>query len=164
MAKVTFDTILALRNTAQRLEMSKDYQWGHMGSCNCGFLAQEITKLNKTQIHSRAMQRSGDWSEQLNDYCPSTGILMDELITVMIDFGFEIDELKHLERLTDPGVLKTLSPDKRVLIHNSKDDVVLYLRAWSDILEKEWLATLYIIERSTHTFGKVNAHSKLEVV
>jgi hypothetical protein len=34
-----------------------------MGACNCGFLAQEITHLRKAEIHSRAMQSTGDWNE-----------------------------------------------------------------------------------------------------
>ena len=54
MAKSTADVILALRNTANTLKLSKNYQWGHMGACNCGFLAQQVTALHKDEIHSRA--------------------------------------------------------------------------------------------------------------
>ena len=67
MAKATPFLIEAIRNTARSLEKSEKYQWGHMGSCNCGHLAQELTRLNASEIHQRAMQKYGDWNEQLND-------------------------------------------------------------------------------------------------
>ena len=57
MAAPSIELIKALRNTANSIERSQHYQWGHMGSCNCGFLAQEITKMTKAEIHARAMQR-----------------------------------------------------------------------------------------------------------
>jgi hypothetical protein len=67
MAKASLELIEALRKTANKLTNSNNYQWGHMGACNCGFLAQEVTQFRKEEIHARAMQRYGDWSEQLND-------------------------------------------------------------------------------------------------
>jgi hypothetical protein len=142
MSKGHFGTISALRNTANALENSNDYQWGHMGSCNCGFLAREISKLSKSQIHARAMERSGDWTEQLNDYCPSSGILMDDLIATIFNFGFSIDELRHLERLSDPLVLRALSTHERNLQYNKKDDAVKYLRAWANLLEQNLIKSV----------------------
>lgn len=144
MARVTVDVIQALRNTASRLEKSNVYQWGHMGSCNCGFLAQEITRLNKIEIHQRAMQRYGDWNEQLNDYCPTSGLPMDDLISEMLAFGFDTDDLKHLERLSDGRVLRQLPPEQRNLSRNVKSNVVLYLRTWASLLEQQWLASARI--------------------
>jgi len=63
MARPTPELIDALRRTARKLENGAPYQWGHMGGCNCGNLAQEITKLSKDQIHAYAMQRYGDWND-----------------------------------------------------------------------------------------------------
>jgi hypothetical protein len=100
MARVSTHVIEALRNTTAKLEQSNEYQWGHMGSCNCGFLAQEVTHLSKKEIHTRAMMQHGDWSEQLNDYCPTSGLPMDDVISELIAFGFDSDDLKHLERLS----------------------------------------------------------------
>ena len=40
MAKATPVLIEALRKTAKKLEKGARYQWGHMGCCNCGNLAQ----------------------------------------------------------------------------------------------------------------------------
>jgi len=154
MARSSLQLIDALRATALKLYDSNLYQWGHMGACNCGFLAQEITHLRKEEIHSRAMQRHGDWNEQLNDYCPTSGLPMDDLISELLAFGFDIDDLKHLERLSDPKVLQTLVPNTRNLTRNIKADVVLYINAWADLLEGQLLndIQLPIPGESTHSY------------
>ena len=135
MAKVSTAVIRALRHTAKRIRGSHDYQWGHMGACNCGFLAQEVTQLTRKDIHARAMEGHGDWSEQLRDYCPTSGMGMDNLISALLDFGFDIDDLRHLERLSDPNVLGALPPENRYLRHNQKADVATYLEVMANRLE-----------------------------
>ncbi len=138
MAKPTPTLIQALRATASKLEKSAQYQWGHMGSCNCGHLAQELTRLKPSEIHQRAMEKYGDWNEQLNDYCPTSGLLMDDLITEMLNAGLDTIDLKNLEKLSDTEVLRSLPANKRFLKHNVRDHVVLYLNAWASLLEKKW--------------------------
>ena len=81
------------------------------------------------------MMRYGDWSEQLNDHCLNSGLPMDETISSLISFGFESEDLKNLERLSDQRVLLTLPPTERNLHFNMKDDVTKYLNAWADMLE-----------------------------
>ena len=135
MAKPSLALIRTIRTAALKLKASTNYQWGHMGACNCGFLAQEVTRFTKEEIHKRAMMRYGDWSEQLNDYCPNSGLPMDETISSLISFGFESEDLKNLERLSDQRVLLTLPPTERNLHFNMKDDVTKYLNAWADMLE-----------------------------
>lgn len=144
MAKITFELIQALRNTARQLETSTFYQWGHMGLCNCGFLAQQVTALTKEEIHTRAMQGHGDWTEQLNDYCPSSGLPMDDLISALLDFGFSRQDLAHLEKLAAPAVLQALPAHRRYLKHNLKEDAVLYLNTWAALLESELISQVEI--------------------
>jgi len=135
-----------LRRAAARLEKSNDYQWGHMGLCNCGFLAQEITLLTKAEIHSRAMLKTGDWSEQLNDYCPTSGLPMDELITELLNIGFTRTNLQNLERLADPEILKRMPANRQKPKHNVKQDVILYLQTWAAYLEAELLNQIALPE------------------
>jgi hypothetical protein len=142
MAKPCPEVILALRATAKQLESSSSYEWGHMGACNCGFLAQTVTSLKKEEIHRRAMQGRGDWNEQLNDYCPTSGLPMDDLISELLHAGFDSEDLKHLERLSSPTVLRSLPLGSRDFHHNIKADVVQYLRAWAALLEMQWLTTI----------------------
>jgi hypothetical protein len=146
MAKASIEIIEALRSTADKLQKASDYQWGHMGSCNCGFLAQQLTHLSKHQIHSRAMQRYGDWNEQLNDYCPSSGLLMDDLITDLVKVGFSIEDLKNLEMLSDQAVLGSLPKGRKHLRKNVKSDVIEYLSAWANLLEDQLIASVNIPE------------------
>ena len=130
--------IQAIRNTAKKLADSPQYQWGHMGSCNCGHLVQEITQLSRAQIHEYAMRtRGGDWSEQAMDFCPTSGYLMDQVISIMLDAGMELADFKHLERLSDKEVLSLLPEDARHLRHNRREDVVKYMNAWADSLEEK---------------------------
>jgi len=144
MAKAKIEIIEVLKTTAKKLSKSPSYQWGHMGSCNCGFLAQEITKHSSAEIHSRAMQKHGDWNEQLNDYCPTSGLLMDDLISTMLDFGFDSDDLKKLEKLSDQEILLQLPFSERYLNHNSKMDVIKYLNTWAGLLESKLLEKVSI--------------------
>lgn len=137
MAKASIEIITILRNTLNRIATSKDYQWGHMGACNCGFLAQEVTHLRKAEIHQRAMLGHGDWNEQLNDYCPTSGLPMDDLIGNLLAAGFDVDDLKHLERLSSPEVLRALPIEHRNPRQNVKQDVVLYISTWARLLEQK---------------------------
>lgn len=144
MAKASSAIIQILRKTAITIETSTRYQWGHMGACNCGFLAQEITQLTQAEIHRRALMRHGDWTEQLNDYCPINGLPFDDIISELLNVGFDSDDLKHLEKLSDPKIIRLLPPAERILLHNSKKDVVLYLRLWANLLEEELIENIRI--------------------
>ena len=146
MAQASIAVIKALRKTVENLEKSSNYQWGHMGSCNCGNLAQVITNLDKAEIHKSAMRKHGDWNEQLIDYCPTSGLPIDHIINEMLAFGFSTEDLAHLEKLSDPKILRSLPPDKKYLKHNLKSDVIIYLKTWGNILEEELISKISIEE------------------
>ena len=146
MAKASVAVIQALRKTVENLEKGTPYQWGHMGSCNCGNLAQVITNLDKAEIHKSAMRRHGDWNEQLVDYCPTSGLPIDHIIDEMLAFGFSREDLAHLEKLSDPKILRSLPADKKYLKHNLKGDVILYLKTWGIVLEEELISKISIEE------------------
>jgi hypothetical protein len=88
------------------------------------------------------MQGHGDWTEQLNDYCPTSGLAMDNLISELIRFGFDADDLMHLEKLSDGKVLSQLPLEKRNLRYNSKKDAIAYLSAWANLLEEELIGNI----------------------
>jgi hypothetical protein len=149
MARSSLQLVDILRTTARKLNASSQYQWGHMGLCNCGFLAQEITRLRKEEIHARAMMSSGDWNEQLNDYCPTSGLPMDDMIKELLAAGFDIDDLKHLERLSSPLVLQAIPFEKRGLHKNVKPDVIFYLETWAAVLEQNLLSAIDLSSLTT---------------
>lgn len=144
MAEASLSIIQALKKTAANLEKGSQYQWGHMGSCNCGNLAQVITNKDKAEIHKSAMRRHGDWNEQLIDYCPTSGLSIDHIIDEMLDFGFTRSDLSHLEKLSDQNILKHLPLKQRYLKHNIKNDVVLYLKTWATSLEDSLIKDISI--------------------
>ena len=139
MARPTPELIYALRRTAHKLKNGAPYQWGHMGSCNCGNLAQELTKLNRDQIHRYAMERYGDWNEQIEDYCSTSQMPIDLVINEMLNAGLMLEDLKHLEKLDDRQVLVRFPPKARHLKHNIRNDVVNYMNTWADLLEEQLL-------------------------
>ena len=137
MATPSLELINALRATVRKLSSSDNYQWGHMGSCNCGHLAQELTHFSKAEIHAFAMERYGDWSQQVKDYCPESKLPIDFIIQTMLNAGLTRSDIRHLERLSDYKIINTLPEGDRMLVHNNKNDVVKYINTWVHMLELE---------------------------
>ena len=75
---------------------------------------------------------------------------MDELISEMLNFGFDRDDLKNLERLSDKRILSSLPQDERHLLHNVKGDVIKYLNAWAALLELECVAEFSLADLYAH--------------
>ena len=144
MPKASVDLIVAIRTTADKIFSSRKYQWGHMGYCNCGLLAQEITRITPSEIHQWALDKPGDWNEQCNLYCPTSGLPMDTLITRLLNYGLDIDDLKNLENLSDWKVLQQLPQANRYLRRNNREDVGLYLRTWASLLEEQLLSEIIL--------------------
>ncbi len=131
------ELINALRATARKLSSSDNYQWGHMGSCNCGHLAQELTHLSKAEIHAFAMERYGDWSQQTKDFCPDSKLPIDLILQTMFKAGLTRSDIRHLEKLSDNKIINSLPENDRELMQNIKDDVIKYINAWVQMLELE---------------------------
>ena len=113
--------------------------------------------------------RHGDWSEQLNDYCPIHGLPFDDIISELIEFGFDSNDLKHLEKLSDPKIIRLLPQAERTLLHNNKKDVIRYLRLWANLLEEELVNDIHIpahvMNHSLlHLSPAVKAHAKLSPI
>jgi hypothetical protein len=145
MAKANQELIQAIRRTTKKLAQGVAYQWGHMGSCNCGNLAQELTKLTKGEIHQFAMQGRGDWREQVEEFCPTSGLPMDLLIADMLNYGLTTSDLQNLERLSDKQVLKRIPLERRdAMNHNVRADVVLYMTEWADMMEEYLLKDIHL--------------------
>jgi hypothetical protein len=140
MRPIQPELIGAIERTAKKLkDGGSSYQWGHMGACNCGNLAQELTPFSKAEIHRYAMERSGDWNDQILEFCPTSGYPIDLVIQRMLDFGLTLDDLGHLERLSAPEVLDRIPFErKQSLSQNKREDVVFYLETWARVLREKW--------------------------
>lgn len=133
MANPSQKIISAIRKTATMLENGNRYEWGHMGSCNCGNLAQAVTSFTRAEIQKYALEKRGDWSDQLLDYCPTSGYPMDMIIERMMDYGFSTNDLRNLEWLSDSEILNAMGVS--FLNRNLKADTITYLNAWANLLE-----------------------------
>ncbi|MCF1752526.1 hypothetical protein [Mariniradius sediminis] len=153
------ELIFALRKTVDKLKNGAAYEWGHMGSCNCGNLAQELIYMTKDEIHRHAMTRSGDWNDQLLEYCPSSGYPMDLMISKLLEKGLRIEDLRHLEKLSDPMILSQIPFERRIQMKkNFREDVILYLEKWTEIMENQWLENC---ERKKKKIQKKNNRNKV---
>ena len=157
MAQAKTEIIDALRSTADKLKNGSQYMWGHMGSCNCGNLAQEVTNRTKAEIHAYAMQGHGDWNEQLNDYCETSAMPIDLIIFDLLTAGFSIEDLQNLEKLSDKDILLRLPLEKRYLRHNVREDVIVYLQEWANMLEERLLDTIKLPDFLQETIALTHA-------
>ncbi|MFQ3212486.1 MAG: hypothetical protein ACI9C9_000005 [Marivirga sp.] len=140
MARANIKLIQAIKAAADKMNSEGTYQWGHMGACNCGHLAQQLTPYSKREIHEYAMRKSGDWSDQVDDYCSTSAMPMDEIISSMMDSGLERKDMIELERLQNHEVRRYLGKRGNRLNHNIKEDVILYMRTWAQLLEEQLIS------------------------
>ena len=127
-----------LREAASNIESGAPYNWGHVGKCNCGHLLQTIEPVKSGDIYRKAQQVMLDeYSEFANDYCPDSGVPMDDMIDSLLDVGLAIDDIPQLEYLSNKKVLEALPGGFRYLEKGKARDAVTYMKAWADVLEEE---------------------------
>lgn len=135
----------ALRETAARLRTNADYQWGHFGACNCGHLAQTLTRKTREEIHRAAVERGAswarppvdDWGDAAIEHCPASGLPLDAIIDEMLEAGLTLGQIRDLEELSDRRILRRLPDGKRHLRKNARADLIVYLETWADLLDEE---------------------------
>lgn len=135
MATATMALVTALRRTAARIGAGARYRWTHQGACNCGHLAQTLTDRTPAELHALALQKAGDWAQHAVDHCTTSGYPIDHVIDTMLAVGLTTDDLVHLERLSDPEIVRAFPPGERDLDFRERGDVVRYMERWADLLE-----------------------------
>jgi len=58
--------------------------------------------------------------------------MIDSVLATMFTLGLTRDDVRHLEKLSDPRVLRRLGVTH--LRRNVREDVVRYMRAWRAVL------------------------------
>lgn len=167
MANASAHLVSALRQTAARLRRTEvKYKWSSFARCNCGHLAQTLTGLTPADLAARATKRSGDWRSQALEVareggfpqpdfgdrpaldegawepenvgaCTVTGERLDEVFGLLHAHGLNAADIGHLERLTDPRVRRELNAQTQDYPHYKRDNVIAYLEAWADLLERQ---------------------------
>lgn len=145
MPDIRFSNVL--RETARRMSSGADYNWCHMGRCNCGHIAQTITRKSPQEIHEMALLKSGDWKDQSIEHCGSTGYTIDHIIDSILAYGLKRKDLAHIERLSDPAIRSHIPFEKRKNLNfKNREDVILYFNTWAKMIEDEYLSSKEIPE------------------
>ena len=122
--------IQALRITYEKLKHSPLYSWGHLGACNCGHLAQAVTRQSAQEIHKAALRRAGDWGRSLWSIVPRVVFRRSHSNTAL-RFRLTARDIEHFEDLSDPQVLAEVVESGVYLTRNDKDHVMQYIKAGS---------------------------------
>ena len=158
-----FATIL--RKTSRRLENGADYNWCHMGRCNCGHIAQTITSYSPAEIHEMALLKAGDWNDQSIDHCTTTGYTIDHIIEMILAYGLNRQDLAHIERLSNQKVLHQMKAQRRInLDYRNREDVIFYMRTWADLIESTLIEQTKDINDIFEAESVLKHTSKQEVV
>jgi hypothetical protein len=138
MARATEYLIEKLREAASNIESGARYNWANPARCNCGHLAQCMTQLSSESIFKSAQaQQLDEWSEFANEYCPSSGAPMDDIMDLMFEAGLGLKDIHQLEYLSNKAVLKAIPGGPRYLEKGRKEHVALYMRTWAALMELE---------------------------
>ena len=137
MAKATKQLVEALRKSADRIQAGEEYEWGHVGRCNCGHLVQTVTGKSSSQIIKSFGPSLDEWTEHANDYCSTTGLPVQDMLDDLAEIGFYSEDVRNLEYLSDNNVLKHFDIADRPLKHNDRGDVAMYMNKLADVLEEE---------------------------
>jgi len=135
MAKPTIELIQALRETARRLRLGAHYAWGHHGACNCGNLAQVVTKLSEGEILRYAHHGIGEWTELAQEFCPVTQAPVNLVMNKLEAIGLTTTDIHHIEYLSNKDVLKRLPGGFRWLKRNKREDAIVYFETFANLLE-----------------------------
>ena len=138
MAKPSVELISALRETADRVESGARYEWGHMAHCNCGHLIQTVPQQTGIEVARKVNDHLLEWTEHAQLRCSHTGHPLEEMFDALEKLGFMRDDVIHLENLSDKRVLRHMG-ERVHLNRNQRGDMVRYLRAMADLLEKDLL-------------------------
>lgn len=124
----------------------REYEHGHHGTCNCGFVISAITELGKNEILKRlTIDGLGGcyYSDMIDgrkfEICPVTGLPMNYIIKSLFEAGFNGDDIKNLENLSDKKVLSLarINTSLNGRYYADRENVIAYITAWIEILEEE---------------------------
>lgn len=137
MAHPNIQLVAALREAAQNLRNGAHYAWGHHGSCNCGHVLQVVTQLSKEEIVRHAQTICGEWTEIAEEYCGVSSAPAYLLISKLERLGLTPTDIHNLEYLEDKTVLQNLPGGFRWLKKNIREDVIVYIETFAQMLEEQ---------------------------
>jgi hypothetical protein len=153
-----------LEKTVSLLKSTSHYEWGNSGACNCGHLAQVITGFKGEDIHRWSLEKNGEWSDKAELYCENSGYKIDNVISIMLKAGLQIEDINHIEYLDHPEILSELTDGRRQLERNLKQDVITYFECWIRLLqnqEAEDQTSSHWASRRVHEPGEIAVYDSI---
>lgn len=133
--------IKAIEKTIYNLENNVyEYNWGNLDSCNCGVLAKtlingkDVLSCGFKSINS-VLQNPKYYLFSDRTHCLSTNEPLPEVYAALRDAEFTDSEMKELELLKSPQILKKIGVAE--LKHSDKSHLISYLKAWVEILKED---------------------------
>lgn len=131
-----------------------EYKWDHQSSCNCGLMvqaildedAEEVDKLfiklrdaiPDNEIKKRFKEsdfKYNNWRDVTKQLCTVTGRPVHGILQNLKEEGFLPEDIVHLEYLNNPAILELSGIDISKDYYSKKDNLILYLKAWNQILD-----------------------------
>jgi hypothetical protein len=100
--------------------------------------------LTEGEILRYAQTGTGEWTELSEEYCADTSAPLSIIMSRLEQAGLSPVDVHHIEYLTDRGVLRHLPGGFRWLKRNAKEDVILYLETFANMLEEQLIASINI--------------------
>lgn len=155
---MTTKLITALRTTANALEHGTFfYRWDSTSNCNCGALFCALSGVSSSDLCARIPSSltgtKASWTTLVGQHCPITGIPNQALFRELFEHGLTQRDIVNLEYLEDAQVVARIPANdiiraskirgwfkrkvRQKLDYENKAHVVLYMRAWADLLTEE---------------------------
>lgn len=96
---------------------------------------------------SRPPLDEGAWEPEDLGMCSVSELNMTQVFAELAAWGLDARDVESLERLDDPEVRRRLDTHTVDFLRSDRTNVILYLRAWADVLE-ERLGGMAVCERS----------------
>jgi hypothetical protein len=85
---------------------------------------------------SRPAIDEGAWEPEDLGVCSVSELRMTQVFAELAAWGLEARDVESLERLDDPEVRRRLGRHTQDFLHSDRSNVILYMRAWADVLEE----------------------------
>jgi len=153
--------ITALRQSAAAVRnQTFGYEWSNMKSCNCGVVACALLGYDQEKLNtSLPTKPQYNWLKFVGEYCPVTGLPEHLVLRAMTDAGLSPRDIIELEAMSNQQVLARMPVQYQTKIvggwwamlfgrtrevkqprpfhYTNRQDLVLYLEAWADLLEEQ---------------------------
>lgn len=120
----------------QERAMTRDGDWGEQAAARQR-KQKKVVPMVAPDYGDRIALDEGAWEPENIGACSATGNTLDFIFNELEKVGLSADDIRNLERLSDPQVRRRLGTNTVDYPHYKRENVIAYLRAWADELESK---------------------------